>query len=202
MTAFISQLRSLITKVEGLENTVANLAPKPDDWREITSLASRLTEVTSRICQNIESSKRSRKKYALEEVQAIKKQAKPYQDNLANDTPTRAAVFRRNIVLIFEGPKESSFDETIEKSRKEITRQRCATLRGLNSDGLILWAISYTPTSWAGGKMSWDVFYELVNDIEPTERQIWPPALVTTLIVIKDKKLSENPDYELFLKAV
>ncbi|KAE8130819.1 hypothetical protein BDV38DRAFT_43030 [Aspergillus pseudotamarii] len=199
MATLISQLKTIITKAEALERTVTNFMPKPDDWQEITNLSLRLNEVTFRIRQNVEDSKRLRKERYLKEAREVREQGKQYRENQTRKDLKKAPVFRRNIILIFGGPKESPFDGTTEKHRKEITRQRCAVLRSLNIDGILFWAMSYTPTSWSGGKMSWDLFYNLASDIEPNERQKWSPDLLETLIAIRDEGLSGNAEYELFL---
>lgn len=199
MSAFISRLKTLIGSAESLENMLPNITPQLDDWGEIERLTAQLAEVASHIYRNVESSKQSRNKQVVEEAEAMKKQAKPYQDSLANNLP-RAPIFRRNMIIIFEGPKESPFNNsTAERRRKEVTRRRCDVLRSLNTDGLILWAISYAPTSWAGGKLSWAVFDELVGDIEPSERQVFPSDLVETLMMILERDLSGNTEYERFL---
>ncbi|KAL4934961.1 hypothetical protein BDV06DRAFT_207925 [Aspergillus oleicola] len=199
MSAFISQLKSLITKAERLEDTFRKLAPGRDDWREIEALTSNLAGVTSRISHNVESFRFSRMKHSLSQVEKMKKDAKVHLINSTEKAQIRS-VFRRNIVLIFQGAKVSPFDSQTEQHRKCITSQRCAILRELNVDGLISWAISYTPTSWSGGKMAWDVFDELVGDIEPCERKVWPPVLIDTLKVMKDMELPDSSEYEVFLK--
>ena len=50
------------------------------------------------------------------------------------------------MVIIFKGPKDSNFDSEDAKCSKKFTRRRCEILRGLNLDGIILWAIAYAST--------------------------------------------------------
>src|SRR5205823_4666448 len=95
-------------------------------------------------------------------------------------------VFRRNILLIFEGPKASVFDSEDIKLRKESTQKRCDMIRKLSSDGIISWAVAYPPTQWAGGIMASDVFDCLTDDIEPNVVQTWPPVIRDTLHKLKE----------------
>jgi hypothetical protein len=48
------------------------------------------------------------------------------------------AVFRRNIVLVFAGPKDSVFDSGNIKKRKAATRQRCKRIRKLSPDRVVV----------------------------------------------------------------
>ena len=77
------------------------------------------------------------------------------------------AVFRRNIIIIFEGLKDSKFDSEDIKFRKEFTYKRCELIWGLSPNVVILWVIAFVPTVWARGLMALNVFIYLFDDIEP-----------------------------------
>jgi hypothetical protein len=113
----------------------------------------------------------------------------------------RPVVFRRNIAMIFTGPKDSEFDSNDVKSRKAVTRQRCERIRKLNPDGVVAWAASYTPTSWAAGCMGKDIFDCLIDDIEPDSAQSWPPVIQETVQKLRteEETLQSSVEYGEFI---
>lgn len=198
MAQLMSQLRSLISKVEAVNIVDSSLTA--DQLSTLTDLTSTLIKSASRLQRKIQSAKQLRATCVQHECEKFKQYAKQYQDDLANGNLPRFAIFRRNIALIFQGPHISSLDRADVKAGKEITRERCAILRSLSMDGVISWAVSYIPTMWAPGNMRSDVFNDLVKDIEPTGPQRYPQKLFDTLIKLKDD-LPGNADYEHLLKG-
>jgi hypothetical protein len=105
----------------------------------------------------------------------------------------RPLVFRRNIALIFAGPKVSEFDSGEVKTRKLATRQRCERIRKLSPDGVVAWAISYTPTTWAAGSMAKDIFECLIDHIEPDGVLNWPAVTEETAQKVRaDEETVQN----------
>ncbi|KAL3439758.1 hypothetical protein BJX65DRAFT_71897 [Aspergillus insuetus] len=202
MSSVIKKLQSMIQKVEKLGKTVTTLSPKPDEWQEIKSLALKLTQVATCLVQDIEVSKTSREVLLQQTVQEAKEKAQSHFADISNEGRLRyPKAFRKNIVLVFNGPESSPYHSKTEQSRNETTSERSAVLRGLNADGIICWTISYNSSSWIGGKMGWDVFYNLAYDIEPSERQSWPDDVINILKTVQEHELSGNPDYEAFMKV-
>jgi hypothetical protein len=89
----------------------------------------------------------------------------------------RQVVFRRNIELIFTGPKDKVLDSDGIKARKVVTRRRCEKIRKLSPDGIVVWAASYEPTLWAGGQMTQDIFECLLYEMEFVQAQSMPPEI-------------------------
>jgi len=104
----------------------------------------------------------------------------------------RLVVFRRNIIMIYAGPKDSEFDSDDVRSRKATTRLRCERIQKLSPDGVVVWAASYTPTSWAAGCMGKDIFDCLVDDIEPESAKSWPPVIQETLQKLQTDESLQN----------
>lgn len=148
--------------------------------------------------------KESRTERAWKESEEHKSYAQSSRGNLfAKGRLKQSAVFRRNIITIFEGPKDSRFDPEDVKFRKESTCKRCELIRGLSPDGVISWAMAFAPTAWAGGSMAWEVFTCLFDDIEPELVQIWPPVIRETLHMLMEdeESLKRSPEYDEFIKG-
>ena len=71
-------------------------------------------------------------------------------DLFAKGRLKQRAVFKRNLIAVFEGPKDSRVDSDDVKFRKESTRKRCELIRGLSPDAVISWVLAFAPTLWAG----------------------------------------------------
>ncbi|KAL2809880.1 hypothetical protein BDW59DRAFT_155654 [Aspergillus cavernicola] len=197
MAKVISQLSALISAVEGAVNKIDSLSPPPDQLSKLTDLTLRLTEAASCLERKTESAKYSRATRVDEEIEKLKQ---ANRDSLTNGNLPKPSLLRKNVVLIFQGPNISALDRADVRTRKETTRERCAILRSLNIDGVISWAASYNPSTWAGGTMAWDVFNRLIEDIEPSGRQTYPRELIDILIKLKDD-LPGNAEYELFVEG-
>lgn len=113
------------------------------------------------------------------------------QTVLSGDHFGSSAVFRRNIKLIFQGPPESNFDSKDTVWRKTVIKKRCERIMQLSTDGIISWAIAYSPTNWNPCFMSNDMFSCLLEDIEPADRKLWPPAVCDTLSKLAEEELRE-----------
>lgn len=203
-TVVLSQLRLLVERTQGLVTKLSNVHPTNDQWSELDSLSVRLSEAARRVRENAVARKNSHTERAWQESEKHRALARSVKgDLLVNRHLNNPVIFRRNIVLIFEGPKDSSFDSTEIKSRKASTRKRCGTIRGLSADGVISWAIAYAPTLWAGGSMGLDVFDCLIDDIEPETVHTWPPMIQETLHQLKadEESLQKSPEYGEFLKS-
>ena len=203
-TIVLSQLRGLVERAEQVKGRLQKLYPGDDQWRTLTELATSLGNVATQLQQEMKTLKESRTARAWKESEKYRSHAQSVRGDLCSKGRLKnPAVFRRNIVVIFEGPKVSSFDSEDAKFRKESTRKRCDVLRSLSADGLVLWAIAYAPTLWAGGAMASDVFDCLTEDIEPEVFQKWPWSIRETLQKLKDDEhaLRTSPDFDKFLEG-
>jgi hypothetical protein len=194
MAKFISHLTGLISRLDGSVAILSSLAPTPNQWSNIRDLASKLTDAASQLQRDIETVRQSKTEETQEQGAITKKETKQYRDSLVDGNLLRPTVFRNNIILIFEGPRASSQDRRDVAANKEITKERCAILQSLSTDGILLWAASYPSTDWAGGKMSWGVFNYLIEDIEPSEPPRYPGAVLRILAKLKDGS-PENAGY-------
>lgn len=201
-TVVLSQLTTLVEKSEQLREKFRRVYPTIDQWNTLSDLSSKLADAATKLQEETRMLRESRTERAWQESEKHRSHAQSARGDLfAKGRLVQSAVFRRNIVTIFLGPKDSTFDSEDTKFKKESTRRRCVTIRGLSPDGVISWAIAYAPTLWAGGSMPSDVFDCLVDDIEPEVVQTWPAVIQDTLHKLKEdeESLHRSPEYSEFL---
>jgi hypothetical protein len=217
-----STLERLLDRTNQLKKRLGdnNIKPTEQQWDALLSLSTRLTESVTELQQDLESVKTKRRTDAWNESDDLRMRARHIQNELfssssssspSSSSPPRAkgkfqslVIFRRNITIIFEGPKASLFDSTKTNIWKELTKKRCQVLKtALSPDGVVLWALSYSPHLWAGGAMAQDVFDCLVEDIEPDAITSWPPVIVDTLRKLREDEPSlKSTEYGQFLHAI
>jgi len=191
----LSQLKSLLRKTEQLKGKFSKVYPINDQWDTLSDLSLKLSEATKVVQDEIWVLKESRTDRAWKESEAHRSKAQSSRGDLfAKGRLKQPAVFRRSIITIFEGPKDSKFDSEDTRFRKESTRKRCELIRGLSPDGVVSWAFSYAPTLWAGGSMASDVFTCLLNNIEPELVQTWLPVIWETLHLLMEDEESLQID--------
>lgn len=203
-TVVLSQLRGLTEKAEKLKGKLDKISPTDDQWNSLIDSSLHLANAASQLQEKMETLRNSRTKRAWKESEKHRSQARSLSGELfTTGRLKQSAVFRRNIVVIFEGPKTSTFDSDDAKVRKESTRKRCDVIRNLSPDGIVSWAIAYAPTLWAGGAMASDVFDCLTSDIEPDVVQTWPTVIRETLHKLKDDEayLRSSLEYGKFLQG-
>merc|ERR1712093_463013 len=114
-----------------------------------------LSEAAGKLQHEVRSVRASRAAHAWKVSTTFREEAQSTRDKLVTTRQLkRSPIFRRNIKTIFVPPKISSFDVESARSRKVLMQERCALLRALNCDGLLSWALAFTPTTWAAGSMA------------------------------------------------
>ncbi|KAJ6037881.1 hypothetical protein N7499_004135 [Penicillium canescens] len=202
--AVVSQLRGLLEKANLLIPKVSKIYPNEEQWEALGDISKSLTTTATRMENKIRESKESRAERAWKESEKLRSHALACKGELlTNGRLKQPPVFRRNIITIFEGPKDSKFDSEDVKVRKALTRQRCEQIRQLSPSGVISWAMAYAPSLWAAGSMSMEIFTCLLDDIEPNQRPPWPSIVGETLHMLLDDEefLSASLEYREFLKG-
>lgn len=203
-TIVLGQLKGLLEKTEQLKGRFSKVYPTNEQWNTLSVLSSKLSEAAKVVQNEIQALKESRTDRAWKESEEHRSKAQSSRGDLfAKGRLKHASVFRRSIVTIFEGPKDSKFDSEDVRFRKESTRKRCELIRGLSPDGVVSWAVAYAPTLWAGGSMAEDIFTCLLDDIEPEVVQLWPSVIRDTLHMLMEEEefLQKSPEYGEFLKG-
>lgn len=200
----LSQLRSLVEKSNHLILKFERIYPTEEQWDTLRDMSTKLATTATTIQERIRALEKSRADRAWKESEELRSHALACKgDILANGRLKQSPVFRRNIVTVFDGPKDSKFDTDDAKIRKATTRQRCAQIRLLSPDGIISWAIAFAPSLWAGGSMATDIFKCLLDDVEPDRRLSWPLVVRKTLhTLLEDEEALQNSiEYRSLLKG-
>ncbi|KAI3326641.1 hypothetical protein HD806DRAFT_412424 [Xylariaceae sp. AK1471] len=200
----IVQLSTLIGDLNGWITGLNDLSCTNDELTQLDALAGRLADVAAVIQKKTGSFKSSREEQAWKASEAQRSHAtSTITDLISNGKLNRPAVFGRNIITIFTGPKDSVLDSEEMKSRKAATRVRCDRIRKLSADGIVAWAASYRPTAWAAGTMGKDIFDCLIDDIEPKLAQSWPLVVHQILEKLRnDESLQQSVEYGQFITAL
>lgn len=204
-TIALSQLKGLLEKTKQLKEKFSKVYPTNEQWGTLSNLSLELSEAAKLLENEIRELKESRTERAWRESEEHRLKAQSTRGDLfAKGRLKQPVIFRRNIITIFEGPKDSKFDSEDQKFRKESTRKRCESIRRLSPDGVISWAMAFPPTVWAGGSMASDVFTCLLDDMEPELVQAWPKVIRDTLdLLMEDEEsLKLSLEYGEFLKAI
>jgi hypothetical protein len=203
-TTVLSQLTGLLEKTKQLKERFSKIFPTDNQWDTLIDLSFKLTEAAKEVQNEVQIQRESRSERAWKESEQHRLKAQSCNGQLfTTGRLKQPATFRRNIVTIFEGPRDSQFDSEDTKFRKMSTRERCKSIRALTPDGVLSWAIAFPPTIWAGGSMASDVFTCLLGSIEPELVQPWPPLIRDTLhtLMEDEEALKSSAEYQDFLKG-
>jgi hypothetical protein len=201
----LSQLKGLLVKTEQMEPKLGKVYPTDDQWKTLSELSTELSKAAKGVEDKIRMLRESRTERALRESEELRLNAQSSRGDLfAKGRLKNPPIFRRNIITIFEGPKDSKFDSEDMRCRKESTRKRCELIRGLSPDGVISWSLAFAPTLWAGGSMAADVFTCLLDAVELELVQSWPSTVREMLHLLREdeESLQECHEYDDFLKGL
>ena len=197
MATIIERLSGIVQDVENLTMSLAGSSRVSDESHKLDALAAKLGDAAVAIQKKTGSFRPTREEQAWKASEDFRTRAQSAITALFDNGKLKnLAVFRRNIVLIFDGPKYSGFDSEEIKARKAHTQRRCERIRKLSPDAVVAWAISYTPTEWGSGSMRNDVFDCLIEDTDPKSTQAWPAELCETLQKLRDVDLRDSSEYD------
>jgi hypothetical protein len=204
-TSSILDLEDLARKVEYRVETLNEIKnwPVREDYHALESLCLRFSEIAVRFSEQLDRFKSEHTDWSLHEGSEIVSQAKTVTAELiANGQPRSMAIFRRNLSLIFDGPKGSALDSSSARSRNKVTSARCKRICRLEPKGILSWAAAFPPTTWAAGSMKDHVFDNLVERIEPAEEVSIPSKLCKILQTIgAEEALCQSNKFREFIQG-
>src|SRR5271155_2634998 len=104
-TIVLSQLKGLLEKTEKLKAKFCKVYPTNDQWDTLSDLSLKLSEAAKKVQDEIRVLKESRTERAWKESEGYRSSAQSLRGDLfAKGRLKQSAVFRRNIITIFEGP--------------------------------------------------------------------------------------------------
>jgi hypothetical protein len=202
---FIEQLTAQISKLESLARSLPNSSfhPSKDQYQILGELGLRFSAAAAYLPAEIAALKERRKGSSCAQGEQLVSQAEQsYKDLIATNKLKSQRIFAKSIILFFKGQSDSVVDSGTIKKRKQVTRDRCERICTLSPDGLISWAVAFTPTTWEANLMSKDIFDYVIDHIKPDDRRVWPPDIYKILSGLgAEEPLKDSPKYDAFLKG-
>lgn len=198
----LSSLLESLSKKAGIVRDkirTSNIDPtKKEQIKKLEDWTANITQAVAEISERIAALKIPQ---ATEEGIKLLSEAHSFRQS-AIDGRLNQATFRRNLCLIFEGPKDSSLDSSQTKARKQLIRERCKTIRGLNLDTVITWAAAFPPTRWTACAMSQGSFDYLISKVPSEDIHIWPAGIYHILHALgAEEPLCGCDDYQTFIRG-
>lgn len=205
ISAIVAQLESLVNKAESVAESICQIKvcqPK-ELYLSLELLNRRLQEAATKVAGRIERLEEGRAERIRQEGGIFLSQAGKIRESIIQTNQVKSiSLFRKNMVLIFQGPKASALDSGWTKSKNNQNRRRCELIRQLNPDGLLSWATAMAPSIWTAGCMQNDIFDYLIEEIEPENAQLWPLKIADILHVFgTEESLAHSQEYQTFLEG-
>ena len=201
----ILELEALARKAEYTVEKLgsAKVQPTKEQYHAFESLSLRFSEVAVKFSEVTDHFKDGHTEWLLGEGKRLGNRADlAHADLIATGIPKSLATFRKNLALIFEGPKDSALDSSTVKSRNKQTRARCGRIRCLNPSAIIVWAAAFPPTVWAAGCMKDYAFDNLAEGMESTQTQAWPAKVREVLQTFgAEEPLQRSSNYHEFIRG-
>ncbi|KIM93170.1 hypothetical protein OIDMADRAFT_149783 [Oidiodendron maius Zn] len=195
-TVAITQLSNLVGDVESWIKELIDAPCTEDEISVLSVVGGKLADAATFIQKKTGTLRPPQIRVGEEAWTASEKlrtQAQSAAASLASGKLSRQVVFRRNIELIFTGPKDKVLDSKEIRARKVVTRRRCEKIRKLSPDGIVIWATAYEPTLWSGGQMTQDMFECLLCNMESVPAQSMPPEIPEILQKLQaDEELQKS----------
>jgi hypothetical protein len=202
MATTLEMLSDATQTIEGLIETLTTTSSPEYELQKLDLLAAKLGDAAVAIQKATGSFKPSREGLAWRASESLMKRAQSdVRTVLAEGKLKNVSAFKRNIILIFDGPKQSALDSQEMTSRKAQTKRRCERIRKLSADGILAWALSYTATEWGAGAMRNDVFDCLLEEIDPRNVEKWPASVCELLQKIREANFRDSSDFDLFVNG-
>jgi hypothetical protein len=141
IAALISGLPSLAHNVEHIIDAFCSFDAQSTkgDYTVLTALSERFSKAAVRFLDQINELKEKRAQWAREEERNFVSAAESAAAELTEKGRLKSlATFKRNIVLIFQGPQESNLDSPSDKSRHKVTRKRCQQIRSIKPNKVLV----------------------------------------------------------------
>jgi hypothetical protein len=201
----IVELEALLRKIEYSVEKLGSVKVQPtkEEYHAFESLNTRLAEVSVKFTDTTDSFKEAHAEWVSHEAaRFIARIDASNADLLATGRPRSFAIFKKNLMQIFEGLTDSSLDSRSVRSRNKQTNARCDRVRSLSPIAIVVWAASLPPTMWAAGAMKDHEFDYVAEKVETTQTQGLPPELEDMLHALsKEEPLRGSQTFQTFIQG-
>ncbi|EEQ35365.1 conserved hypothetical protein [Microsporum canis CBS 113480] len=180
----LSQLEGLVSRAESLSSKLTNKKIRPTNGQqdEFQKLSKRMDSAWATVSAIL-----SKFKHRSDKDINLANAVRATQEYQTITSPI-FMILRRNLELIFVGPRGSALDSAQVKTRKKKARTRCELLRSQHPHVILMWAMAIPPSSWNSSVGMSDNTFDFVIDDTSTERI----PLLSTEIVQKLQSLEEE----------
>ncbi|KAI1907307.1 hypothetical protein LOZ65_006787 [Ophidiomyces ophidiicola] len=179
----VSQLEALVSRVESMSSRLEKIRPTNDQQDELRKLGKRMDSAWATVSAVLAKfNNRSDKVFTL--ANAVRA-TQEYQ----TITSPIFMILRRNLELIFVGPRDSALDSAQIKVRKKKARTRCELLRSQHPHVILMWAMAIPPSTWSASAGMSDNTFDFVIDDTSTERiPMLSPEIVQKLQAMEEEE--------------
>jgi hypothetical protein len=149
IAAIISGLKGVAHDVEHTIDAFcsSDAQPTKGEYTVLTALSARFSKAAARFLDQINELKEKRAQWACEEGRKLISAAVSAAAELTEKgRPKSLATFKKNIILIFQGPQESDLDSVSDRLRYKATRKRCKQIRSIKLNKVMVWAAAFPPS--------------------------------------------------------
>lgn len=199
----LAQFDSLVTRMESLSSKLSTkrIRPTRDQLNDFQNLHTRLKAALADYDAGIE--KLLAAGYPNEKDICIADRVRSAKDSGPITSPT-LTIFKRNMALIFMGPKTSNLDSNQVKTKNKQIEMRCEILRSQNIHILIMWAMTLQPSTWkTSGGMTDMTFSFLIKDLQDERMNRIPRKISETIqSLAEEEPLKSSGFFKAFVEIV
>ena len=203
VSVILSQFESLVTRMELVGSKLCNkrIRPTPDQLNEFQNLHTRFKTTLASYDIGIQrllaiGSPAKEDLQLADRIRAAK--------DFAPITSPILTTLKRNLILIFMGPKTFEFDSKQVKTRNRQTEGRCKTVRSQHSHVILMWAMTLQPSTWKTSVgMTEKTFEFLIKDISDERmNQISPQISEIVLSLAAEEPMNTSDSFASFSENV
>lgn len=199
----LAQFDSLVTRMESLSSKLntKRIRPTRDQLNEFQNLHTRFKATLADYDAGIE--RLLAAGFPDEKDIRIADRVRSAKDSGPTTSPTLTTL-RRNMVLIFMGPKTSNLDSDQVKTRNKQTEMRCEILRSQPSNAILMWAMTLQPSAWkTSGGMTDKTFSFLIEDLQDERMNQIPRKISETIqSLAEEEPMNTSSSFKTFVEIV
>lgn len=182
VSVVLTQFEALVTKMESIGLKLCNkrIRPTTDQLNEFQNLHTRLKATLPNYETGIQrliaiGTPDEQDVQLADRIRAAK--------NIPPTTSSTLTTLKRNLVLIFMGPKTFQLDSKQVKTRNRQTEVRCETLRSQHSHVILMWAIALQPSTWKTSVGMTEKTFDFLTKDLGVERLDWIPPQISEIVL-------------------
>ncbi|KAJ5111739.1 hypothetical protein NUU61_001369 [Penicillium alfredii] len=203
VSVILSQFEALVNKMELVGSRLCNkrIRPTADQLNDFQNLHTRFKATLANFDNGVQKllaigSPAAEDLLLADRIRAAK--------DSAPITSPILTTLKRNLILIFMGPKTFELDSKQVKARNKQTEGRCKTLRSQHSHVVLMWAMALQPSIWKTSVgMNEKTFDFLIRDLSDERMNQIPPHISEIMLSLAgEESMSTSDSFALFAEKV